>query len=175
MSLEMAIGRELNAIERATPGLSTYAKQVAALDAAIDRLDARRRNSKGVSRGRKQDWPLLFMFDQLVDVTHHLDPSITEPRDRERKRLRKFIRAFMVAMGMKPQRRLRADRLLPERRKVLLKTEQAKVDAARWREIDKQNDQTIELLSKLGGPMQPPHWSRSQLITWPRLPPRSGH
>lgn len=53
MRLEMAIAAELRAIELATPKLTKDAKQFAAIDAAIARLDASRRN-KGKSVHRAQ-------------------------------------------------------------------------------------------------------------------------
>jgi hypothetical protein len=142
LSLEMASVRDLmREIDRETPGLHMGAigdlptllgiMGAKHLDAAIDRLDARRRNSneKVVSTGRKQNWPRSNMLDQLEAAAYALEPSIS------RARRWKFISAFMVhTLGIK-RKRLRADRLLPElrrkaQRQKMLKTEQAQVDGA---------------------------------------------
>lgn len=153
MPLEMAIAAEIPAIELATPGLSMGAKHVAAIYTAIDRLNG------AVSTGRKHNWARDAMLDQLVAVADDLAPAVVASR--KRKRLWEFISAFMVdAMGMtRPdieENRSRANKLLPDLRRLaqrreMLKTEQGQGDAARWREIDAQNEKTDELLRKLRG------------------------
>jgi hypothetical protein len=151
MALEMAIATELRAIElTADPEMSADVKLVAAIDAAIDRLKG------AMSTGRRHNSALDNMIDQLEAVAFDLAPAVVASR----KRLWEFIGAFMVdAMAMKrpdiESNRSRADKLLPEgradQRQKMLKTEQAQADAARRREIDKQNEQTLKLLRKLQG------------------------
>jgi hypothetical protein len=152
-TLETAIARELRAIELATPELPLAEKYIKAIDAVIARLE------RDVSTGRKRNWALDNMLDQLMGVAAHLDPSIAEKRNRMRQW--KFIIAFMVdAMGMTQpgidHHRSRANKLLPDLRreapwKKLMKTEQGQAAAARDRETKKQNEQLTELLRKLQG------------------------
>jgi hypothetical protein len=131
MAMEMDIARELHAIELATPELSMVTKLVAAIDAAIDRLEG------AMSTGRKHDWARDALLDQLEAVAGDLAPDVVA----DRKRLWEFIIAFMDVMGMKrpdiESNRSRADKLLTEgraeQRRKMLKTKQARVDVARWR------------------------------------------
>jgi hypothetical protein len=127
-------------------------QQVAANDLVADAVKA----EEPRARGRPQPWALFAMLDQLMGVADDLAPAAV----RKRKHMWEFVNAFMVyAMGMKEpdvvENRSRAyKRLLPDLRRLAQQreaTEQAKADAARWREIDKQRDQTDELLRKLRG------------------------
>jgi hypothetical protein len=114
MALEMAIATELRGIELTAPELSADVKLSAAIDAAIDRLKG------AMSTGRRHNWALDNMLDQLMGVAASLNPSIAEKR--HRKRQWEFIIAFMVdAMGMKRPdiegNRKRANKLLPDLRR----------------------------------------------------------
>jgi hypothetical protein len=107
------------------------------------------------ARGRPKPWALFAMLDQLMGVADDLNPAAV----RKRKHMCEFVNAFMVgAMRLKAldfkdhgshaYKRLPDLRRLAQRREA---TEQARGDAGRWREIDKQNEQTDELLRKLRG------------------------
>ena len=121
MELEMAVAREIRAIEMATSGLSVGAKQVAAINAVIDRL-------KGPEfRGRQYYWTRDVMVEQLVDVAANFDPSLyahvegSSSITVQPKRLWDFIIAFMVdVMGMEypdiEGHRDRFYKLLPNRK-----------------------------------------------------------